>query len=753
MATWLIGSLHLVLALQDVPQASIVGAVRDEQTGAPLAGAVVALPDLDRVTLADVTGRYRLPAVPAGPQHVAVRFLGYTPRTIHALVPSSGVLEIGVALRPEPLRLRTIEVRPPIALSGLDPDGHEDVSDRALSMAALRNHPLLAEPDALQGLVGGEVVLEPESPSGLHVRGGGSDQVGYLLDGIPVLSPYHSAGLFTGWNPDALAGIRLSAAAPPLEAPAALAGVVTADTRTPGPGHGAQGSLATSQARVTFDGPLGLADAGYLVSLRTGFAGYPVPQGDPSYLRSESGDWLAKVEAPAFGGRVRLLGYENENEVSAAAGLGKPGEPPGRNRFEWGGRSLGLDWRREGEGIGARITLWSAAAAAAAEWNARDGLVALDARRKDLGLLLALEQGPVGARTTMGIRVERRTTRYATVPLAPDAGSWSLAARTLDASGFARHRRALGARATLDAGVALGTGSAGPHFLPRARLTWSPSRRWSLSAGYLLLRQPEQSLRNPESVVGNIFPADLFIGSGAPGIPEARAQQTVVTADYLATRGVRLSAQAYRRTTRDQALVAPRTAEPFARGGVVVGSGSARGIALSASAREARVGVVASYGLQEVRLSWGDSTYVPSHGTTHLLQAGVIVFPSPTLSLRLGAAAAAGRRATTVAGSFEWEACNLLDRGCEFGGSPHLGPEPPGARRLPGYLRLDAGVRQHWHVRVAGRDASVALFGTVTNLIGRRNVLTYAVDPATGQVAPIDMRPLAPLVLGLDWRF
>jgi hypothetical protein len=357
--------------------------------------------------------------------------------------------------------------------------------------------------------------------------------VGYLLDGIQVftLSP---AGTFSGWNPDALAGIRLSATSPPLEAPDALAGVVTADTDARSRAR-FTGQPGTTQARVTIDGPW----AGRRRPSAQPAPGLlaPVPQGDPSYIRSESGDWLAKLEAPALGGRVRLLGYENENEVSAAAGLGGPGEPTGRNRFEWGGRSLGMDWRREGEDVGVRVTAWSAAADAAAEWNARGGLVALDARRDDLGMLLALEQGPAGARTTLGIRIERRTTRYATVPLAPDAVPWSLAARTLGASGFARHRRALGAHATLDAGVALGTGPAGPHLLPRARLTWSPSPRWSLSAGYVLLRQPVQSLRNPESVVGNVFPADLFIGSGAPGIPEARARQMIVTADYLVARG------------------------------------------------------------------------------------------------------------------------------------------------------------------------------------------------------------------------
>jgi hypothetical protein len=47
----------------------------------------------------------------------------------------------------------------------------------------------------------------------------------------------------------------------------------------------------------------------------------------------------------------------------------------------------------------------------------------------------------------------------------------------------------------------------------------------------------------------------------------------------------------------------------------------------------------------------------------------------------------------------------------------------------------------------------VALFATATNLLNRTNLLTYATDAATGQRRPVEMRPLAPLVVGLDWRF
>jgi hypothetical protein len=48
---------------------------------------------------------------------------------------------------------------------------------------------------------------------------------------------------------------------------------------------------------------------------------------------------------------------------------------------------------------------------------------------------------------------------------------------------------------------------------------------------------------------------------------------------------------------------------------------------------------------------------------------------------------------------------------------------------------------------------SVALFGTVSNVLARPNTLAYLTDDATGKREAIDMRPLAPLVVGLDWRF
>jgi hypothetical protein len=733
----------LLLALQS-PQATLVGTIRDEATGAPLAGVLVSLPDLGRDTTTDPRGRYVLGDVPSGPQHVLIRYIGYSQHALHALVPPSGTLDIDVALRAEPVRLTTIHVRSPPSIRGLEVRDSSVLADRSVSMAAIRNHPVLAEPDAFQGLEGGPVVIQPESPSGVHIRGGTSDQTGYVLDGIPVLSPYHTAGTFSAWNPDAISGSHLFSSVPSLESPAALSGTIAGETRAPGARVATQGSLSTTQARFTADGPLGKTGAGFLVSLRSTFPGSPTPQDDASYLRLESGDWLLKLEGPILGGRARLLAFSNENETDASATAGDVSRQL-RNGFEWTSGSVGLDWRRTVGMWSVGFTGWGAESDAAARWDAVSGPLRLSGSRHDLGLLVAAERREGGGWTKAGARVERSRTSY-------EVDGRNLDATTPIATLFGQHTRPLGARTDLTLGAALASADDGAHFEPSVQLRWRASPTVVLSATVNRTHQFAQSLRNAESIVGNVFPADLFIGTGVPGVPTARSDLAAVAAEYRPGSGVRLGAEAYLRASDGLLLVAPRTGEPFSPGSFTVGSGSTGGLALEAAVRRTRYAVIASYGLERVRLQYADSAYVPEYGTTHLLEGGAIVYPTATLSVKIGATAAFGRQATAAVGGFEWEACNLLDRGCEFSGSPSHDGETLGGTSLPGYFRLDLGVRKHWHLHVGGRDAVVALFGTVTNLLNYDNILTFIRDPATGAQTPIEMRPLAPLLVGLDWQ-
>jgi hypothetical protein len=298
----------------------------------------------------------------------------------------------------------------------------------------------------------------------------------------------------------------------------------------------------------------------------------------------------------------------------------------------------------------------------------------------------------------------------------------------------------------------MAAGGSAPRLDPGLQLRWLATHGLTLFGGYDRRHQLSQSLRNPESIVANVFPAGLPIGSSAASVPDARSELGVIGAELRPSPGIRLAGQAYLRRSQGLLLTAPAAADPFAADSFTIGTGRASGVVLEVSMASARYALTGSYAYQHVSLNDGVSAYVPEYGARHLVDGGVVVFPSPTLALRLGGTLGAGRHATTVPGSIEWESCNLLDKGCELAGSPHYDGARLGAASLPAYFRIDLGVRKHWHLTLGGRDAVVGLYGTLTNIFGRTNILTYA-EPSSGGSTPVEMRPLSPLVVGLDWRF
>ena len=740
-----------LLLLQTTAQARVVGEVRDATTGRPLASATVVLTNLNMVVSTGDSGRYLLSDVPAGPHHITYRRIGYLPQTLDALVPRSGELEIHVALRPSPIQLPPIDV-----LSGpiRSPVEHDDrvAVDRSVSLVDMKNHPLLAEPDALQAIAGGDVAMDPESPRGVHVRGGGSDHTAYLLDGIPVLNPYHVAGTFTAWNPDAIAELDLSVSNPSPGMTDALSGVISARTRTPGNRHSLQGSLSTSQVRGTLDGPLA-GNVKYLLSGRTGLVPGFSTGNDASQIGSEAGDWLGKLEAPALGGVVRILGYYAGNEISADAAAGLPINPAIlRNDFSWHSLSLGGGFERTRSNARLRVVGWSAGSDARARWNGVSSVLDLDVSRSDVGLMASAAIEQSRGSSVGGIRVERSRTSYRVQSDSSGLPLPDLDGVTVVPTVFAHHSRMLGNHLTVLVGSSLSRADARWHLSPRAQVRIGAGERLTLKVSFARLHQFGQSLRNPESVVGLVFPPDLYLGVDAPGVPVPESDQAALALELVPAAGLRISLTGYAQEMRDILLIAPGESEPFATGALIGGKGNARGVALRVSFASRRLSLVGNYGLQRVRMG-GDSSYTPYFAPTHLVDGGLTLFPSATWSLRVGASAAAGRRTTIFNGALEWEACNLLDQGCEFGGSPHYGQDPLGGTKLPSYFRVDASVRKHWHLRIAGRDAMIAFFGTVTNVFAGHNLLSYARTPGSGRLEEIEMRPLAPLVLGVDWRF
>jgi len=726
-----------LLLLQAVATGSITGTLRDATTGTALSGVLVSVLDLNRTAVTDADGRYALTHVPSGGHRLLVRRIGYAPRTLAALIPADGAVEIAIELRAEPVVLSPVD----------GSDGPELLApDARVDIASLRNHPLLAEPDAFQALGGGVVALQPEAPAGMHVRGGAADQVAYVLDGFPVLSPYHSGESFSAWNPDALAEAELQ---PASETWDALSGVVAASSRAVGAEHHVQTGLSTTQARVTLDGPLGSSGAGYLWSYRTSFPGFPAPQREATYLRGETGDQLGKLEAPFGGGRLRLLGYASTNELNTD---GPTGDALMRNTFGWQSTTFGAGWRRPLRTGSLEVRAWSAGQNADAAWHldsTRAELLA--ANRRDAGLAIVLEHVSQEGRSAVGMRVQSSRTAYHLI--ADSAAGVTYATDAPLVAAFLEHNHRFSSHWELRSTLGATAAAATARLSPRLSLGWSPSPALVVSAGYLRLHQFAQSLRNPESMASTVFPVDLFVSAGKSGVPVARTDEGILAAQYEPIAGLRVAAQGYLRSLHDVVLVAPHSVDPFATGQFAIGSGVARGFAVDLARATSRYTAFASYGRQFVRYRALSQRYVPDFGATDLVDAGLMVNASQTVSLRAGMSGRFGRRITPLATPFEWESCNVADRGCEFAGSPRTTGDSLGASAVPGYVRFDIGIRSRWRLRIAGRTTELAVFGTLTNVFARTNMLTLAPDPVTGARAPVTLRSRVPLVIGVDWSF
>src|SRR5688572_11539301 len=119
MVSGLIGLAKILLMVQ-AAQSSVTGTIHDGETGQPITDAIVALADLDRSVVTDAGGRYSFTDVPPGPQHLTVTRIGYAPRTLHALVPGEGSLQINIALHPLPMQLPALVVRSTVPVRGVE---------------------------------------------------------------------------------------------------------------------------------------------------------------------------------------------------------------------------------------------------------------------------------------------------------------------------------------------------------------------------------------------------------------------------------------------------------------------------------------------------------------------------------------------------------------------------------------------------------------------------------------------------------
>lgn len=103
-------ALPSLTALAQRPAATLVVDVADEESGTPLVGAQVRVPELGRFARAKTMGVATLPRIPEGVYQVEARFLGYEPISAPALFRGEDTVEVVLLMRRATQAMDTLRV-------------------------------------------------------------------------------------------------------------------------------------------------------------------------------------------------------------------------------------------------------------------------------------------------------------------------------------------------------------------------------------------------------------------------------------------------------------------------------------------------------------------------------------------------------------------------------------------------------------------------------------------------------------------
>jgi hypothetical protein len=305
-----------------------------------------------RFAQTDALGIFRLPSVPPGRYLLRVTLLGHETHSD------------SLALSAGERRSLTIELaRVPLAIEGLTVEvaGSRDrarfeelagATVREITHAELTLIPGVAEPDPIRAVeVLPGVVSTSDLSSSFHVRGGSADQNLILLDGVPVLSPFHLGGFFSVFNADMLERAELSAGGFSARHGGRVSSLLLIETDAGDGRFGVDGgvSLLASRAAVRggiplgLRGGLGLAEARWRVSLRRSYADLLLRPvfAFPYHLTDLQGSFEGWTPS---GDRVTLTGYSGRDVLDLTRLDAE--DFPLQVLWSWGNDAGGARWTR-----------------------------------------------------------------------------------------------------------------------------------------------------------------------------------------------------------------------------------------------------------------------------------------------------------------------------------------------------------------------------------------------------------------------
>jgi hypothetical protein len=345
-------------ALPGPQPGAVEGRIRDD-VGAAVYAATALLEGadgLERMAESDRLGFFRLVEVAPGSYRLRITRLGHAPFEREVAVTAGARVVVEVVLPRAALEVAGVGVEATRSRERVRFEEVAGATVRELGLDDLRRIPGVAEADVLRAVeVLPGVVSTSDFSSAFHVRGGSSDQNLILLDGLPVLSPFHLGGLFSVFNADMLARAQLASGGFPARFGGRVSSVLDIES-APGEGRfrvdGGVSMLATRVA-VADDlpgGALGLTSTRWRLSARRSYFDQLLKPAFefPYHLTDLQGvieGWTTR------GDRLRITAYRGA-DVLDFTGI-DPDDFPLRIDWDWGNDVVGASWSRARGGGGA----------------------------------------------------------------------------------------------------------------------------------------------------------------------------------------------------------------------------------------------------------------------------------------------------------------------------------------------------------------------------------------------------------------
>ncbi|MEM1136301.1 MAG: TonB-dependent receptor [Bacteroidota bacterium] len=262
--------------------ATLSGRIIDAETGEPMIGAAIFIPDPLIGVSADQLGYYSM-SIPRGRHKLKIKNLGMRETERNIIVYSDGKLDIELQQSVQSLKEVLVEaereqnvINPQMGIEKMDIKTIKQIP------TALGESDILRVMLALPG-----VSSVGEASTGFNVRGGTVDQNLIQFNDATIYNPSHLFGFFSAFNPDILKDVELYKSSIPAKFGGRLSSVLDITGREGNKKKfSGSGGIGLITGRLTLEGPIGSEKTSFIIGGRSNYSNWLLRRLDDPDFRS-----------------------------------------------------------------------------------------------------------------------------------------------------------------------------------------------------------------------------------------------------------------------------------------------------------------------------------------------------------------------------------------------------------------------------------------------------------------------------------